>query len=305
MPAARRAVEAAFRDGGMRYCVEIDLVDFYGSISHEGLADVLRPLPSGAVRHVVYDTTIRHSIEDESPSGVSTGSWFDPHRIGHVGLPLGSACSAVVGECIFARYLREIPDNQFIAYADNILLLGRTAEDVQVLTENLSAALQNDIGAMRFRARETLTNEMVRGFEFLGQQVTISPGEPQFVWRPSFNKIAEYLIGDWPVEANTAETDAAEAKLINWRAVYPEWPEGDATEAKGLADIACVRYFQSMSAVHRRKAISAIWDAYQANSYSLNFDEIVPDVGPQYASTRQQLIEACINRFPETRTAAE
>jgi hypothetical protein len=60
-----------------------------------------------------------------------------------------------------------------------------------------------------------------------------------------------------------------------------------------------------MSAVHRRKAISAIWDAYQANSYSLNFDEIVPDVGPQYASTRQQLIEACINRFPETRTAAE
>ncbi len=297
MPAARRAVEAAFLNGGMRYCVEVDLVDFYGSIPLEGLADVLRPLPAGAVRHVVYDLTIRHSEGDDCPTGTSAFEGSDPHRIGQVGLALGSACSAAVGECILAQFLRQIPDGHFVAYADNILLLGQTAEEAQVLTDSLEEALQNGIGAMRFRVRTTPVIDIECGFDFLGQQVTVSNDGTRLTWRPTFDKIAEYLIGDWPIQANAFETDEAEAKLINWRTAYPEWPEGEATEARGLAEIASVRYFQSRSAVDRRRAISAILDALQANGYLLGIDEIVPDIGPSHTASRERLIQACVNRF--------
>lgn len=300
MPAARRAVEAAYLEGGMRYCAEIDLVDFYGSIALDGLAGVLRPLPAGVVRHVVYDLTIRHSHEDESPSGVSTGSWSDPHRIGHVGLPLGSACSPAVGECILAQFLREIPDSQFVAYADNILLLGRTAQDVQVVTESLSAALQNGIGAMWFRVRDNPVTSMDTEFDFLGQRASVSHDGSQMIWRPSHAKLREYLLGDRPIEPTEAEADEAQAKLVNWRAAYTDWPEGDAVEARGLAEIACLKYFRSGALLHRRLAISAVIDAILLDAGLNGIDEIVPAASPSCAGMRERLIQACLSRFSET-----
>lgn len=305
MPAARRAVEAAFHEGVMRFCAEIDLVDFYGSVPLEGLAGVLRPLPAGVIRHVVFDLTIRRSYEEGSPSGLSTGAWSDPHRIGPIGLPLGSACSPVVGECILAQFVQEIPDDQFITYADNILLLGRTEEDVQALTESLAAALHNGSGSMRYRVRTNSVVAMQTGFEFLGQQVDIAESDGKFTWRPASHKVAEYLIGDWPVQANLPETDEAEAKVINWRAAYPDWPEGDAVEAHALAEIACIRHFQQRSGVSRRRAISAILDAILAYDYLLSIDEIVPDGGPLHGAERDRLIHACVNRFPEAEEASQ
>lgn len=299
MPAARSAVEAAYSDGGMRYCAEVDFIDFYGSVPLDVIAETLRPLPMSVVRHVVYDRTIRHSCEDDSPSGLSDMAWSDPHRIGPVGLPLGSACSPIVGECILARYLSGIPSDQFVAYADNILLFGRNAEDVRALTESLSESLQDGSGSMRLRVRVDQVSQMSSGFEFLGQEASIDEVSGKFSWRPTFEKLTEYRIGDWVFEATNAQIDEAEAKIVNWRSAYPDWDDGDAVEAQALAEIACLRYFKQKTRMNLRRAVSASIDALLANRFALALDEIVPDPSPEYARTREKFLAECLDRIPD------
>ena len=303
MPAARAAVEAAYFDNGMRYCAEVDFVDFYGSIPWDGLADTLRPLPERVVRHVVYDTTIRRSYEGEDASASSSVSWSHPHRIGPAGLPLGSACSPVVGECILAQFLREISSDRYVAYADNVLFLGRDPADVAALTDSFGEVVQNSSGSMRFRVGSTVPLDA--DFDFLGQYASLADDGESFVWRPSAGKIAEYRIGEQVPESSPEQIDIAERQIINWRLAYPDWPEGGEVEARCLAEVASLRYFQQRTRISHRRAISAILDAAQASNYALSIDEIVPDAAPQYAAERDRLIQSCLDRFPETQTAAE
>lgn len=303
MPAARAAVEAAYFESEMRYCAEVDFVDFYGSIPWEGLVDTLRPLPRRVIRHVVYDKTIRRAWAGEDSSVSSSVSWSHPHRIGPVGLPLGSACSPIVGECILAQFLREIPSDRYVAYADNILFFGRDPADVAASTDSFGEVVRDSSGSMRFRVGSTVP--MDADFDFLGQYASLTDDGQNFVWRPSAGKIAEYRIGEQVPEPTSAEIDHAESQIINWRLAYPEWPEGDQVEAWCLAEVASLRFFQDGSRVNRRRAISAILDAMQAYGFSVRPEEIVPDANPLYRSAREALVQACIDRFTRAEASAQ
>lgn len=96
MPAAFRAVEAAYADG-FTFGAEIDFVGFYASVGHRGLADLLRPLPSSVVDHVVWDrATGRDTVVDtDVPAALS---WAYPPLGDQTGIALGSACSPRMGE---------------------------------------------------------------------------------------------------------------------------------------------------------------------------------------------------------------
>ena len=301
MPAARRAVDAAYFQHDMRYCVEVDFVNFYGSIPWEGLADILRPLPNAVVRHVLWDLTIRRDGQGMDYHNHSPILWSDPHRIGPVGLPLGSACSPIAGECILAQFLRNVPSNQFVAYADNILLFGENETEVHALISSLSESVRTGVGAMRFRADEVLRlhsiEEMVNGFEFLGQYASMPSGDAAsndgFVWRPNTHKMMEYHIEEWLPEANETELDEAEAKVINWRRAYPEWPEGKEVETRSLAEIACLRYFRNPTPVHQRHAINAVITAVLTNETQIGPEFIIPDINPSYWRLRENFIITC------------
>lgn len=313
MPEARRATDAAYFHHGFRYCAEVDFINFYGSVSHDGLAEILKPLPSAVVDHVVWDMTIRTTNEDDHPSTDLPYSWPYPHRIDIIGLPLGSACSPVVGECLIAQFLREIPDDQFVSYADNILLFGNDEAELQARIENLRHRVQTGIGSMRFRTEEIIRDygpfEMSAGFEFLGQEVTITTdsenGETSngFAWSPAERKRREYEIAELDDETlitplTLAELDATERKVINWRMAYPNWPNGDQFEAQRLAEIAAARYYRTGDQVDLARACQAAISRALYEQGVVSFYNLVPDHNSRpYNRRRTILVEECNRRW--------
>lgn len=318
MPAARRAVDAAFFEHGFSHCVEIDFVNFYGSIPSEGLAEVLKPLPRAVVQHVVYDTAIRQNDHDAIHVYNRTNirvtvsasiSWSDPHRIGPTGLSLGSACSPIVGECVLAQFLREIPDNQYVSYADNILLFGNSDHEVQVLTESLRRRMQSGDGPMRYRTEQIFRDggrtEMQRGFRFLGQDATVphSTGETHqsfsgFKWSPSAEKQSEYHVTELDTGLKDAELNEAERKVIHWRLAYPEWENGEEFEAHRLAEIASLRYFRAPNALNQRRAADAVISAMLASQLRFGAFFIIPENNNSSNDRiRNSLVQLCENRI--------
>lgn len=313
MPEARRATEAAYFRHGFRYCAEVDFINFYGSISHDGLAEILKPLPSAVVDHVILDMSVRNVNGDDHVSSALPCSWPNPHRIGHAGLPLGSACSPVIGECLIAQFLREIPESHYVSYADNILLFGNNEAEVQARIENLRLRVQSSIGPVRFRDgnifRSTEPLEMAAGFDFLGQTVTLSSdGETDdansgFTWSPSLEKQQEYQIADMDDQSlrtplTLEELDATERKIINWRMAYPEWPEGDQFEFQRLAEIAAARYYRTGNRVDLARACQAAISCAQFDQGVVSFFNLVPDHNTRiYNQRRTLLVEECERRW--------
>jgi len=258
MPAAFRAVEAAYAKG-FRYGVEVDFTDFYGSVGHEGLAELLRPLPERVVDHVVWDRDrSRHDVDAMADMPVSM-SWCYPALTRQRGIALGSACSPMVGERILAMLIAPADDCRVVAYADNILVLGRTREAVEAYFRTLQQRAEGFAG---WRLRPRMDAEYVRQldtdpFTFLHHDGRLVSG--RFVWAPDRRKLDHYLTAeDDRVGLSLGEIDRAEASLVHWRRAYPNWPDGDRFELEQLAALAARRFYEQSSPLNRSRAAHAL-----------------------------------------------
>ncbi len=148
MPEALEAIATAYRSG-MTHGVEVDIVDFYGSIRPDRLAELLRPLPASVVEHVVWDV----DLHGDAPVVVGKTT-VDPPSSASMGLSLGAATSPIVGERIVRELLAvaRLPDT--ITYADNLFVLGRSEEEVDARIQTLmDSARQLEVGVLELRVR--------------------------------------------------------------------------------------------------------------------------------------------------------
>jgi hypothetical protein len=302
MPAAFRAVETAYAEG-FTWGTETDVVGFYPSVGLDGLAELLRPLPSSVVDHVVWDhRTTDHDtgVHDAVPTSLQ---WAYPPLGDQQGIALGSACSPRVGERLVGMLIAPTGDCRTIAYADNVLVVGRSRDAVAACVQAMRDRITSSGGwASRLRLRTDGIKELAaNGFNFLHHEAAIEDGG--FIWQPDHRKLGEFLAAheDGDGMAGHLSLDAiaaAEVKITHWRRAYPDWPGGDLLEVTQLAALAARRFYIEASPLNRTRAATALVASYFANRREQTFEELAPG-GPSLKADlrRQHLIEDARTRL--------
>lgn len=283
MPAAFRAVEGAIAEG-FSHAAEIDMVDFYSSMRLEGLARILRPLPPHVIEHVVVERVVRTSMENVSVFMQED----DPPLNIQPGIPLGSACSPVVGELVMAELIASVSSCRVVAYADNMLVLGRSREQVEEGCEHVRQRAEGFEGwVLRPRIVDDI-RDIQNGFEFLHHEARIEDG--RIDWSPDQRKRDQYLVAE-DQYANLNEIADAENKLTHWRRAYPDWPEGDEWETRQMAALAARRYYFSATPINRSRAAHALIASYFSWGRYCPFEEITPTGDGERDDQRRQQCE--------------
>lgn len=287
IPAALKAVEAAYR-GGMSHAVELDVTDFYGSIQHTDLAGALRPLPGAVVRNVVFDETIR--VMADVPTGPRRTTVSGPPPLNDAyGLPLGAASSPIVGEVMIGRLLAT-PEIDFgsdiIAYADNLLVLGRSEQEAAARADHL-ATVATSAACGSLRLREKGRGHMLRfgtaegdqfmaGVPFVGQLGHVDE-EGRFSWEPCAEKQEQHRIADGERLPTLVEIERAERQVAAFHRAYPSWEHRAVREAEELASLASARYMRLATPEHLSGAARAIALAYLLNRGVFDMFHYIPD----------------------------
>ncbi|MCA1492009.1 hypothetical protein I6F11_13860 [Ensifer sp. NBAIM29] len=225
VPKALQALEQDFRDG-YTYAVERDISRFYQRVRLEGLASILRPLPRGVVEHVIWDGRSDDQTDiDELSTGVSDDGLL-PLR----GLPQGSACSPIAAEMVVANLLAGMShDLRYRAYADNVIILGRTYDAVAAASEQLEdLATASIAGPLRLKPAGEIFNLGSDHFRFLGYDGIHRPliAPSRIEWTPKHEKLET-------IEGIIQRPDVTPQELINalkWcqaaANAYPLWDAG-------------------------------------------------------------------------------
>lgn len=295
MPAAFRAVEVAFHEG-FTYAAEIDMIDFYGSVRLDGLANILRPLPESVVRHVVWDGGFVAVMRRDDGVSVFLRHDDDPSPNVQRGIALGSACSPIVGERILAKLIAPAEHCQVVAYADNFLVLGRSPEAVERCYEQMQQRAQEFAGwALGLRIGEIHQIDR-ETFDFLHHEGRVV--EDTFVWSPDQRKLADFLTAESDQDIDLDSIKAAEMKVSNWQRAYPHWPEGEEWEARQLAALSARRFYKQASPFNRAQAAQSLVSAYLALGRYISFEEIAPSgASARHEDRRLELIGAAEHRL--------
>jgi len=290
MPAAFRAVEAAYHEG-FTYAAEIDMIDFYGSVRLDGLADLMRPLPDTVVRHVVWDGGFMAVMRRDDCVSVFVRDADDPSPSVRRGLALGSACSPIAGERILAKLIAPADPCRVVAYADNMFVLGRSPEAVEMCFDLMQQRASEFAGWTLGLRRGGIHDLDTDVFEFLhheGQNV-----EGSFVWSPDQRKLNDFLTAETDEALDLKQITDTERKVSHWRRAYPDWPDGDEWETRQLAALAARRFYKNATPLHRSHAAQALVSAYLSLGRLVSFEEIAPMGNfPRDNNRRTELIEA-------------
>lgn len=301
MPIAREAIAAAYREDGFTHGVEVDFVGFYNSVNQPALADLLRPLPTPVVEHVIWDRVIH---DDPSVDAV-VGTMPAPTSGVSTGLFLGSATSPIVGERIVAHLLAQAGEQNTITYADNLFVMGRSPQEVEARINRIreSVASLPEVGSLELREGVSCGYDLTRPFEFLKQEGVAVDG--QFEWRPGRAQQERYQIGDAEHYLSAAQIAVAERRVRHWRRSYPDWPEGDIREAAHLAELGARRFYIDGNASNRTAAVHAVIVAWLAEGQVRSWGEFLPDADEDAQGRRTALIaeldrwlDAAIARAP-------
>lgn len=289
MPIALEAIEAAYSNGATHGC-EVDFIDFYGSVSQDGLAELMRPLASSLTQHVIWDNTLRSQRVSFGPS-VSSRSSPTPER--PKGLSLGSATSPIVGEIIIAHLLAAAQIDDVVTYADNLFFFGRSEEEIEARIQRLRDCISLDefgLSGLSFRTGEIRTLERgpptLNGKESEFATKALSSIEfakhegtrlrDSWEWSPSPQKLAEFQISTHD-KVTVPQIKKAIAKVSNWRRSYPNWPDGDKHEARHIAELKARLYLKERSALHLTEAATAICDAVYHWEGEITVNDLYPD----------------------------
>jgi hypothetical protein len=295
MPAAFRAVEAAYRDG-FTYAAEIDVIDFYGSVRLEGLANLMRPLPDSVVRHVVWDGGFMAVMTRDNCVSVFMRDDDVPSPNVQRGIALGSACSPIVGERILATLIAPAEPCRIVAYADNMFVLGQSHEAVERCYEQMQQRASGFAGWALGLRRGGIHNLNTDVFEFLHHEGQIVYGD--FVWSPDQRKLNDFLTAESDDALNLKQIATAERKVSHWRRAYPSWPDGDEWETRQLAALAARRFYKKATPLHRSHAAQALVSAYLSLGRVISFEEIAPTgIVPRDINRRIELIEVAEQRL--------
>lgn len=303
IPAALAAVEAACARG-LTHAVELDVEGFYRNIPAECLAELLRPLPEAVVTHVVWDLSLRLT-GDDMQSSISVRS-ITPPLNDTQGLSLGSASSPIVGEVVIGRLLAasEIdfgPD--IITYADNLLVLGRSEQEVEARAEDLTAlASSRTFGSLRLREKDrghflqpvqSVGGRFSVGVPFAGQFGRRNT-TGQFSWEPSPERNERHWIAERDVCPTLAEIETAQARVAAFHRAYPRWQDREIREAEERARLSAARYLraptpEALAAAGRDLVFALIL----MRGMGRQLDEMIPDYQGIPDIRRERLMREC------------
>lgn len=302
MPMALAAIEAAFREGHT-HAVEIDMFDFYGSVRTPGLAELLRPLPASVVEHVVWDYTVRRGSDDDF--AVPRDDGVSPSLTGLVGLSLGAATSPIVGELIIGSLLASAQLGSVVAYADNVLVLGRDEQEVVARTNHLvEHASRLEAGPVRPRDNPRVTSFLNKtdGVEFAKQWGRALSDHVD--WTPGIEKLMQHSVAERSEGMKLEDIAATERKITQWRRSYPMWRSGDVWEIERLAELAAARYYRAAQPENLAMARQAILIACFARGYPRNPFEFAPEWQGRLHRERRQTLVTSTNLLMEQVMAA-
>lgn len=310
MPSALSAVEAA-RTNGCTHAVEVDFIDFYGSVRNRAsVAELLRPLPPAVTENVVC--TSQHCRETDGAGSSVSSHEGDPSLNGSSGLALGAATSPIVGERIIGHLLSTVPSGHLVNYADNLLVLGRGEEEVMARAEHLRGVIErSDVGPLRLRIGRVAPfgDDPFDTVEFTKQVAVVD--HDGLSWEPNEQKKNEHRIADehpFRRRATQEELDRAERQLSNWRRSYRFWRRGDEWQIERLAEIATLRYCLHGTPINQTRAKTALIAAYRTAQGAADLRDFVPDIADDNAGRRRtRLIEetARLLNIHPVREAAE
>lgn len=314
MPRALRAIETAVSDGATHAC-ELDFVGFYGSVTFDDLAEALRPLPTSVCAHVVWDVRMRLPDLFVHASSARSSPTPEPPN----GLFLGSATSPIVGERLIALLLEAAQLPEVITYADNLLVLGRSADEVVARIQQLQRVIDDPpfacVSGLRFRQKEIVEVGAIQGYfahaeaaEQFGERITFashtsltsldaSTNQHHITgWRPTDEKVNQMCAGLREF-VTLEQIDEAISMISNWRRYYTGWDDGDLYESRFLATLKTRRFALSRSPEHRASAVAALVDAYllhQSNGRSLLLSDLMSGYSPRAELSLEQAASARI-----------
>jgi Reverse transcriptase (RNA-dependent DNA polymerase) len=186
VPAAIAEVMEAMRAGYV-HVREIDIKDFYPSFDGDKLVELV-PVQKKVIESVllserlhIVPSTLHHILSCFGPADTDQKELApmemylaDARR----GIPQGSAASPLLAEMLLAPLLFQVPAGGkvvVVAYADNILVMAKTASDADAMTDSLELALKkHPAGQLSPKIKSFPVDGPI---EFLGHQVTAHGNE--------------------------------------------------------------------------------------------------------------------------------
>lgn len=295
VPAALTAVEQDMKDGYI-HAMELDIGEFYRNIRFDGLANLLRPLPRRVVENVVWNPRRANALgTDELSTGVSHDGLL-PSR----GLPQGSASSPIAAEVVVGSLLAGMPSNvRCRTYADNILILGLTQDDVEAASLELEAlATACEAGPLELK-RGPLENLETHNCHFLGYAGLFRRIGPiqHIEWQPKHGKLDAIEI----VIQNPQSTQRQLIEAHRWVRAAPRayklWNDGQRWSAQAQCEIHAKLAYktrENLSLIQHCRIIFEHWR--HSLGFTREFQLLLPEASPQEENRRQEVIDT-LNRW--------
>jgi hypothetical protein len=151
VPAAIAQVMGAMKDGYV-HVREIDIKDFYASFDRNKLVELV-PVQKRVIERVLLSDHFNiipnlHLTTCLGPADTVQGEVVPLEKYladARRGIPQGSAASPLLAEMLLAPLLFQVPAGGkvvVVAYADNILVMAKTASDADAMTNSLGLALK-------------------------------------------------------------------------------------------------------------------------------------------------------------------
>jgi hypothetical protein len=244
-PAIRHVVKAMTE--GYLSGVEIDLENCFQSFDADKVPDH-SPLPKKVTESVLLSRSLNLVPGNLRQLFGPAGEEFVNETLAAArrGIPQGSAASPRLAEMLLAWSLRQLPTaSEFVAYADNILILGKSENEVASMTLALWTALKaHPAGPLRpnfpkwFKAGTPIL--------FLGHALT--PTKAGIKIEPSPENLAEFnceltrglaAIGRHPIPISNRLRRADHLKrwVRGWAAAFSLCPDVKARRESWLAEI--------------------------------------------------------------------
>lgn len=266
MPKALSAIEAAISDGAT-HAMEVDFVNFYGTVRFDDLAEVMRPLPQAVTTHIVWDDRMR--VGDLFPNVLSASMHATPEI--PEGLPPGSSTSPIVGEALIARLLEAAQLPGIITYADNLCILGCSEEEVLERFRKLREAVRSPpfdcisgLSLSDAEVRNIVEHDRPSkfGIEFAKHESISEPGGTVILgWKPSIKKLQEFQISASDY-VSIAQLNRAITKVRSRARYYPNWADGERMEAELVAALKCRKFRLQKSNGSLNDAVNAVVTAF-------------------------------------------
>jgi hypothetical protein len=180
---------------GHQWAIETDITNCFGSFDGHKVANLL-PLPKQVTNNSLIAETL--SIEYTpywatyfGPVSNDVDQFLQPELAdARQGLPQGSATSTLIAEMLLAPIFSQLPAGAIaVGYADNILVMAKTEEEVVSVTLALWSALKAH-PAGQLRPKEPKIFEPGDPIEFLGHQMERWGGTIRI--QPTAQNMAEF-----------------------------------------------------------------------------------------------------------------